>query len=298
MEDTQKSFKLDVSLFVGVSILAHAVLMAIYVPEVGIYDALKNKDKPLKIKILNQFAQSKNKPKQVVETSENRNKVKPRDAKFLGKTNTNFERQTKAAKVGSFKRAGVGTKNGFKETASKQKAKKMNKTKKKVRFSDLAMTDSFAPKKEYQASTGARLGLSNGDVKSKGLSQSSDYVKDIPLGDFTKLNTQEFEFYGFYHRIRQKLEQFWGRNLQSQADKIFKSGRSIASDKNHVTSLIISLDKSGDIIGVNIKSTSGVKELDDAAVDAFNDAGPFPNPPSKMIKNGVATIEWSFVVNS
>ena len=33
-----------------------------------------------------------------------------------------------------------------------------------------------------------------------------------------------------------------------------------------------------------------------SAIDAFNEAGPFPNPPRKMLKNGVATITWDFVV--
>ena len=47
-----------------------------------------------------------------------------------------------------------------------------------------------------------------------------------------------------------------------------------------------------------LKSTSGVKELDEAAVESFNQAGPFPNPPKGMLKNGKATIDWGFVVNT
>ena len=124
------------------------------------------------------------------------------------------------------------------------------------------------------------------------------FLEDIPLGDFTRLNTQEYEFYGFYNRIRQKLEQFWGVNIQEQADKIYKEGRSLASDSNLITGLTISLNGKGEIVQIRVNSTSGMKELDEAAIQSFNQAGPFPNPPKGMLKDGKATIEWGFVVNT
>ena len=39
-------------------------------------------------------------------------------------------------------------------------------------------------------------------------------------------------------------------------------------------------------------------QLDDAAVESFNKAGPFPNPPLEMLKKGQAEIEWGFVVKA
>lgn len=65
-----------------------------------------------------------------------------------------------------------------------------------------------------------------------------------------------------------------------------------------ITSLQITLNEKGQIIGVKILGTSGVKELDDAAIESFNQAGPFPNPPKDLLVNGKAVIEWGFVVKS
>jgi protein TonB len=112
----------------------------------------------------------------------------------------------------------------------------------------------------------------------------------------THLNTIEFKFYGFYHRIRQKLEQYWGNSLREKADLLAKQGRRIASDVDKITSLSIHIDTRGNIVKIMLRSTSGVKELDDAAIESFNKAGPFPNPPQGMMKDGVAVIEWGFVV--
>lgn len=91
---------------------------------------------------------------------------------------------------------------------------------------------------------------------------------------------------------------FWGTNIQEQAEKLMKKGRSIASDQNHITALLIELNEKGEIVDVSVDSPSGVRELDNAAIRTFNQAGPFPNPPKGMIKNGRAKIKWSFVVNS
>ena len=112
----------------------------------------------------------------------------------------------------------------------------------------------------------------------------------------TRLNTVEFKYYGFYHRIRQKLEQYWGNSLRDKVNALMKSGRRIPANGERITSLTVILDSRGNIIKVQLKGTSGVKELDDAAVESFNKAGPFPNPPKGMIKNGIARIEWGFVV--
>jgi TonB family protein len=296
MEDTKRPFRVDVSSFLVISLLAHIVLLSIYVPNLTNLSLFK-KVTPIKLKIQTASLPTTKKPKQIVETSESKSK-KIQNSEFLGKKNTSFDRQTRARKTGSFKKAGAGAKSGTKEQAMRKRAVKSKSKVKNIKFSDLSLAKNYVPQKKKLQKFGQKQGLSNGDKKAVGLGRSSDFVKDIPLGDFTKLNTQEYKFYGFYHRIRLKLEQFWGRNLQQQADHIFKNGRSIASDKNHITSLVIDLNDKGEIVRVHIRSTSGVKELDDAAVDAFNQAGPFPNPPKKMLKNGIATIEWSFVVNS
>lgn len=234
---------------------------------------------------------------QIVETLETNLKNIPVDKTYLGKKNNRVDRETKSQVVGSFNKAGVGQKEGFADkTTSAQKKKK-----KEVSLKDLSILKNpkdMARENEMMKQAMIAKGLKNGDQASRGLSQSNDFLEEVPLGDFTKLNTQEFEFYGFYHRIKLKLEQFWGKNIQEQADKLNRGGRRMPASDNHVTSLMVVINPNGKIIEVNVKSTSGIKELDTAAIDAFNQAGPFPNPPKGMIRDGKAVIEWGFVVNT
>ena len=248
-------------------------------------------------KIVLRFNPQSKVSKQIVRTEESKNNQLAKKAYLSEKTNT-FDRQTRAQKVGTFRRAGFGQKDGISDKTTKgQKSKNKN-----IGLKDLGVNPTLvevAPKGSgVQSESSVRKGLETGDKSMAGLSQSNDYLNKVPLGDFTKLNTQEFEFYGFYNRIRQKLEQFWGNNIRDEAQKIYKSGRSIASGKNHLTSLVIELNSKGEITNVKMKASSGLKELDQAAVKSFNQAGPFPNPPKKMLRNGKAILEWGFVVNT
>ncbi|WP_127715680.1 energy transducer TonB [Halobacteriovorax sp. HLS] len=266
---------------------------------------------PKKIKL--KLRKSKTKPMQIVNSELKKVKEDPKDAKYLSKQNQKVDRETKAATTGSFKSAGKGIRTGSKEASqsvvqsskgksneTKKVAAKKTKTKKfdpkNIKLTDLGLGSTFT--KKPASKSAPKLGLKNGQIKAFGLAQNNDFIEDLPLGDMTKLNTIEYKYYGFYFRIRQKLEQHWGDSLRKQAKKMWKKGRSIASDENKITSLTITIDKSGNITEVKVKSTSGINELDDAAIESFNKAGPFPNPPSDLVKNGYAKIEWGFVVKS
>ncbi|MAZ49215.1 MAG: hypothetical protein CME65_11690 [Halobacteriovoraceae bacterium] len=262
------------------------------------FSLLPNADepKPIRMKLM-----PTKELKQIVQSQKSLDNTK-NDSKLLSEKNNTFARETKASTVGVFKAAGKGQRNALNQKTRQVSKQKTKRKFKNIKLSDIGINQKTAPKvlkKKKQAKVvQTRKGLKNGDVKSSGLGRTNDFLADIPLGDFTKLNTQEYEYYGFYHRIRQKLEQFWGLNIQEQANKIFKQGRSIASDSNLITGLTIRLNERGEIVDIVLKSTSGVKELDDAAVESFNQAGPFPNPPKGMLQNGKATIDWGFVVNT
>jgi len=247
---------------------------------------------------------------QVVNTEQNGRKEKPKETRFLGKTDQTFDRQTVAATIASFKEAGKGKRDGVadahqNETAAPKpmQAKKAAPQFGKLSLSDLALTKEQLPTNQVREQNRRELkeaaqGLERGKEGLSGFAQNNDYVEDVALGDMTALNTQEFKYFGFYDRIRKKLEQFWGQSLQEKAKSIYKTGRRIASGNDSITSLKVTLDDKGNILHVEIHSTSGIREFDDAAVESFNKAGPFPNPPRGMIRNGLAEIEWGFVVKS
>lgn len=126
-----------------------------------------------------------------------------------------------------------------------------------------------------------------------------EYVKGFKEGEQTMLNTREFVFYGYFQRIRERLDRAWERSLRERLAKYFYRGRQLASETDYMTQLLVSLDKEGRITKVQIIGNSGTTDLDEAATKAFNDAGPFPNPPTGLVDpKGQVFVRWDFVLKT
>ena len=127
----------------------------------------------------------------------------------------------------------------------------------------------------------------------------NDYVRGLKEGQQTALNTKEFVFFGYYQRIRQKLDMAWRPFLRQEISKIFRQGRNLASATDFTTKTMVVLNKHGEIVEVRVLEESGTKNLDEAAVRAFNAAGPFPNPPQGLVDaQGMVEIRWDFVLRT
>ena len=257
--------------------------------------------KTIKLKLvqeaMKELAQSQK--RQIVQSEDSTSNEKKKDA-FLSDKDRNFERESVSKNIERFNRAAQGNADlTQKSQAQVSKAKKKSHIK-DLKLSDfgIAAGDPFPKEEAHSLRSQSIKGMNNGDPLAQGLSATNDYVEEVTLGDFTHLNTVEYKFYGFYHRISQKLEQFWGKSIQEKAENIFRSGRRLPASENLITNLQVTLNSRGEIVGVKILGASGVKELDDAAIESFNQAGPFPNPPKELLVNGKATIDWGFVVKS
>lgn len=273
-------------------------------------------------KQLQEIKDSKN--KQIVANELNGRKERPKDSRFGGEADQTFDRQTMAATNGAFKQAGLGNKSGSTSSTELTKIaaapKKIihNEKQRKTPAKPLSLSDLGAiqiPKIEEEEkiqaaaledmnrklaseSKQSAVGIERGDASTTGLARNNDFVEEVPLGDMTNLNTTEFKYYGFYHRIRQKLEQYWGSTIQSKAKNLYRSGRRLPASENLITAITVTLDDHGNILDIKIEGTSGIRELDQAAIESFNKAGPFPNPPKGLLIGGRAVIQWGFVVKS
>jgi TonB family protein len=285
--------------FLGTIFFIHAFLMVLKIRD-HYTDLSERNTEVIKLKLVQEAVSelAQNQKRQIVQSEDSTNQEKREDA-FLSDKDRSFDRQTIAKNIDSFKKAAQGTSQSNSLSQKPQANKKKAPQLKDLKLSDIGVASGDPiPQEVFRspASTSAQ-GIEQGDPNERGLSATNDYVQEVQLGDFTHLNTVEYKYYGFFHRIRQKLEQFWGSSIQEKSQALFRSGRRIAS-QDYVTSLQVTLNAKGEIVAVKILSASGVKELDDAAVESFNKAGPFPNPPKDLLVNGKATIEWGFVVKS
>ena len=68
---------------------------------------------------------------------------------------------------------------------------------------------------------------------------------------------------------------------------------------DYTTKTLVTLNARGDIVRVQLLEQSGTTDLDQAAVDALNKAGPYPNPPKGLINgSGEVQIRWDFILRT
>jgi TonB family protein len=127
-------------------------------------------------------------------------------------------------------------------------------------------------------------------------SPSLDYVENVPEGDGTYLNTKEFKYATFFIRVKDSVQNYWIDNFRREFRRRDASGR-VFGTRDRITLLTIVLDNQGELASVRVAESSGLDFLDDAAVQAFRQAQPFPNPPQGIVEaDGTIRFNFQFVV--
>ena len=237
----------------------------------------------------------------------------PDDARFLSKNNQVVKKQTVALNRGEFKNKSTKETNqgdhGQEKKISMQDlkptfdiAKAMQERDAREKEFDQIDPDGQYKHKMKEADQKKSAAVGAGDMaKSKGAetSQTLDYIRDLDSGMETMLSTKEFVYYSYFARIRNQLNQYWSDKVRQKISEIYKKGRMIASSDDRITKCLITLDTGGKLIKVQIIGDSGVHELDEAAVEAFRAAAPFPNPPKGMVDpDGTIKIRWDFILEA
>jgi len=216
------------------------------------------------------------------------------NAKYLGQFNQKVVEQTRAIANGDFtNQAGLKDREQTKQRAT-QKQTKLKQTLHTDRTaSGLPVLAALKPTFDWEKVD--KTGGSKREVASK----TDDYLKNVKDGAQTMLSTREFLYYSYYNRIRGQLKQYWEPKIKEKVKKIFAQGRNIASDDDKITKVLIVLNNKGTLVKVQVVGESGVRDLDDAAVEAFRSAAPFPNPPAGIIdSDGLIKIRWDFILEA
>lgn len=271
----------------------------IHISAVGILQLTKDQRPPRKSEVIEiEFLtdSTKDLKQQLIEQDERAlNDEIPDDKAYLGRHNQRVVKETKAAHHGDFKNAaGQGAAATQAEAAPSPTKKPVAKS--KVAEGTLPSLGDLKPqfKPSLQRKYDDIPQGHGGDV-----SRTNDRLKDVESGLETMLNSREFVYYTYYQRIRSQIRQYWEPSIREKVRRIFAQGRTIASTRDHITRVIIVLDRTGALQKVQVVGESGVSDLDEAAVDAFRAAEPFPNPPQGLIeRDGTIRIEWDFILEA
>lgn len=302
--------------FLVISILLHAfLLLSFYIKEVYFKteDIVKKEITTPDIQFIDISADDKGR---LVEQDENEKPTTPpKDARFRSKVDKAVEKETRAAQHGEYQNkqaqnSQAASSQQFtppppapadtptKEASTSAAVQEPIKT---FESGDVPVAASAPEKKVVKkAVTVADLRPNTMQQMSESsmMSQTQDYLKDVAIGAETNLNTREFLYYSYFNRIKKKLRQHWEPLVHAKVRTMVKRGREIASTGSLATRVIITLDEQGLLRRVQVSTTSGLEDLDDAAVEALKEAAQFPNPPKDLVREGFVTLNWDFILES
>jgi protein TonB len=284
------------AIFLIYSVAAHIGFFAFLLVTSMIQKNAEKNDQTLEITVVDPDdlkVQPENIASTIVETdSKTANEQIDKNAKFLSEKNNTVEKETRAQSGRKFVNAQA--------IAKPQQASKGNKGTAKTgaeKKPDLFKNDFDAYNTMKQVAAG-EMHAQDGSTPAEA-SSTNDNLQNVENEFMTRLNTREYKYYGYYTRIKNQLNQWWVPQVQQKFTKMMRQGRTIASENSKVTKLVIVLNGQGNLVKVQVLAASGVRDLDDAAIEAFRQAAPFPNPPKGMIeRDGTVKIRWDCVVES
>lgn len=296
------------------SVLAHVTFLIARIPvwyATDFADTAAQDTRPIEIaeippEVLQQMLQQQRQPKpkpaktkdlEIAETEDAGNRELDPDAKILSDRTQTAREQMRAQNIDDFRaKKGTGAKGFDKEQAALPPTGSGGEAPSEDGIGEGTAGDKAAGvKRDWQTLSLKDLGL-GGDGGA--MAATDDRLSDVPIGERTILSTREFRYFSYYHRIKELLRQYWKPSVERQLAKIWGKGGTVREDEM-VTKVLVLLDTKGRIQKISRLSSSGVVELDQAAVEAFQKAGPFPNPPKGMLdEDGFVRIRWDFILKT
>lgn len=278
------------------SAIAHGVLVFLVGPRLSFTPATPPAVREIEIADLATLK----KLERMAETEDAQNKEEDPNAKFLGEKTQKALKDMRANVVDDFrKKSGAGTTPatpGHKAVAPPQGAKSLAD---QLKATDVDGIDA-ANGAQGKPRNWKTLSLRDLTVPADGglAAATDDRLEDVEKGDRTVLSTREYKYYSYYHRIKELLRQHWKPRVEQKMLLLWNKGKEFGEDEL-VTRVLVQLDKSGQIRDIARVGSSGVNDLDDAAVESFQRAAPFPNPPKGIIEaDGIVRIRWDFILKT
>ncbi|MDA0713302.1 MAG: TonB family protein [bacterium] len=123
----------------------------------------------------------------------------------------------------------------------------------------------------------------------------NDHLENVETDAQTRLNTFEWKHATYFNRIKERIAQTW-----SPLDQIKRHDPygALLGQQDRYTAVLITIDRTGQVVDTKIQTESGVYYLDDEAIRSFKVASPFPNPPQVIFSSSnLFSFTFGFNVN-
>lgn len=208
-------------------------------------------------------------PQELVSSLQETAKEPPKEARFISDRDLKTDQETspelssQTASLGSSGAANADRKSG-------------SQPKKRESFS-LSQEEMVALNDPLQGGRGDRRKFSPG------------FVERLKRGEELKTNAYGLDYGQYYLRMRERLQQRW-KPQPTVVPAMYNY------NEIRVTIAIVLNDR-GELVDLEVIAPSFFPKYDQAAIDAFKEAAPFPNPPRSIVQDdGKVYVQWGMIL--
>lgn len=130
-----------------------------------------------------------------------------------------------------------------------------------------------------------------------GASSIAQYIPGVKQGSFSALNTDQFTYYTFFERMNEQLRYRWVSLVRSYLNSLSETDLARLTRQDKYFQVEVVLDTDGKYMKGFIHHSSGEHPIDMTAIDAFQAAAPFPNPPKGLVEDdGYIHLHYNFLL--
>jgi len=208
-------------------------------------------------------------PQELVDSLQETAKEPPKDAKFISDRDLKADVETSPELASQT--AALGS-----SSAENNNRKPAAQPKKRESFS-LSQEEMVALNDPLQGGRGDRRKFSPG------------FVERLKRGEELKTNAYGLDYGQYYLRMRERLQQRW-KPQPTVVPAMYNY------NEIRVTVAIV-LNSQGELVDLEVLAPSFFPKYDQAAIDAFKEAAPFPNPPRSIVQDdGKVYVQWAMVL--
>ncbi len=119
---------------------------------------------------------------------------------------------------------------------------------------------------------------------------ANDHLQDVDEGEGTFLNTKEWKYASFFNRVKQSVGMHWNPGAQLH---LRDPTGNVYGGRDRYTVLNVTLTDRGNVKEIYVEKSCGVDFLDLEAIQSFERAQPFPNPPPGLVQADTS-VKFSF----
>ena len=109
-------------------------------------------------------------------------------------------------------------------------------------------------------------------------------------------NNRKTQYNEWYSEIRHQLDPVLKKKLKSIAPAFEAKYHRAIRNSDHPLKLAIFVNPEGQVQDVKIVEASGIEEIDQLGVEAFQEISPLPKPPAAVLKDQEAKIRWDLIL--